>query len=143
MTDAAQLPSRISTIRSRAREHEQQLEVAAYQRATPSTVLPPKRPNHLYFIRNPVLGIIKIGVTDDLEARRRTLERACGVRLEVLRVVSNSLWLEQDLHKAFASSRLLGEWFTATPELLSLATADRSDAIDILTYLGQWRTSYE
>lgn len=76
----------------------------------------------LYFILNPGLGIIKIGIAIDVEDRRKTLEYGCGVPLEVLRVVPGAADLEQELHALFNASRLLGEWFTPTEDLVRLAT---------------------
>lgn len=78
----------------------------------------------LYFMLNPSLGIIKIGIATDVEDRRKTLEYGCGVPLEVLRVVPGAAELEQELHALFNASRLLGEWFTPTEDLIRLATGN-------------------
>lgn len=78
----------------------------------------------LYFILNPALGIIKIGISNDVEQRRESLEHASGCWLQVLRVVEGAEDYEQDLHDAFWESRLIGEWFEPSPELLGLATTD-------------------
>lgn len=74
----------------------------------------------LYFMLNPGLGIIKIGIAGDVQQRRATLECACGVPLEVLAVVPGGERLEKPLHEAFMPSRLIGEWFAPTDELLAL-----------------------
>jgi len=71
---------------------------------------------------NPALGIIKIGVAANVESRRLTLECACGVPLTVLSVVTCGGRYEKQLHWAFRESRLLGEWFSSSPELLELAS---------------------
>lgn len=81
---------------------------------------------HLYFIANPALGIIKIGVSQDVKARRKTLELQCGVRLDVLRVVEHGAHFEQLLHEALYETRLLGEWFEPSSELLSVIAGDES-----------------
>lgn len=75
---------------------------------------------NLYFMLNPGLGIIKIGIAEDVDARRRTLELACGVALEVLAVVPKAEHHEKPLHAALRPSRLIGEWFAPTAELLEL-----------------------
>lgn len=74
----------------------------------------------LYFILNPSLGIIKIGIAGDVEARRLQLECGVGVPLQVLRVVPGGGDYEKDLHDAFGPSRLLGEWFAPTVELMAV-----------------------
>jgi hypothetical protein len=76
----------------------------------------------LYFIVNPALGIIKIGIAGDVTGRRISLEHACGVPLEVLRVVKGGERYEKPLHEAFGRSRLRGEWFLPTDSLVRLAT---------------------
>lgn len=90
-------------------------------------------PRFLYFIENPALRIIKIGVAQDVEARRESLERACGVPLRVLAVVPEGAGFEAHLLAAFDSSRLLGEWFRPTPELLELI-ANPTSIIEFLAY---------
>ena len=86
----------------------------------------------LYFILNPALGIIKIGISNDVEERRRTLEHGCGVPLEVLRVVSQGEELEQELHLLFNGARLMGEWFAPTVDLVELATT----TADVRAYIS-------
>jgi preprotein translocase subunit SecD len=80
----------------------------------------PSRASDLYFILNPSLGIIKIGVSLDVRTRRSELEHACGVPLTVLKIVDQAEEMEEPLHFAFLPSRLIGEWFAPTEELLSL-----------------------
>lgn len=79
------------------------------------------RGSDLYFILNPSLGIIKIGIAADVKSRLSGLECSCGVPLEVLRVVKGGAELETPLHDIFGASRLMGEWFHPTEELLALA----------------------
>ena len=78
-------------------------------------------PSHLYFICNPRLDAIKIGVATSVERRLDDLERACGMKLVVLGVLPNGAKYERGIHAAFATDRLVGEWFTASPELNKLA----------------------
>jgi hypothetical protein len=74
----------------------------------------------LYFMLNPALGIIKIGIANDVATRRKALECTLGVPLDVLCVVPGKAQYEKPLHLALAPSRLCGEWFAPTPELLAL-----------------------
>lgn len=94
-----------------------------------------RRDDHLYFMLNPSLGIVKIGISNDVETRRMQLEHAVGVALDVLRVVNGGCRYEEDLHDAFGPTRLLGEWFAPTAELLELANSDA----DIQTFLESKR----
>lgn len=80
----------------------------------------------LYFIRNTLLGYIKIGVTGNITKRLRGLESACGMPLELLRVVPGGCGDESFLLEKFEASRLKGEWFLPNGELLRLATTDVS-----------------
>lgn len=78
----------------------------------------------LYFILNPVTGYVKVGVTRKLKVRLRQLGNAGGVPLEVIRVVPCAAEFEKPIHEAFAASRLLGEWFTPSKELLAIADGE-------------------
>lgn len=89
----------------------------------------------LYFMLNPALGIIKIGITGDINARRISIEHACGVPLTVLRLVEGGARYEKELHDAFGADRLCGEWFTPTDALVRLATA----GADVADYLKSVR----
>lgn len=91
----------------------------------------------LYFILNPSLGIIKIGIAGNVENRRQSLECGCGVPLEILRVVPQGEDLEQELHALFHASRLLGEWFTPTVDLINLATGNA----DVREYMEKNRAA--
>lgn len=75
----------------------------------------------LYFILNPALGIVKIGVSANVPDRVASLEHSCGVPLELLRMVKGGANREITLHEIFHASRLKGEWFDPTEELLALA----------------------
>lgn len=87
-----------------------------------------KRQDDLYFILNPALGIIKIGIAGDVETRRMQLECGTGVPLVVLRVVEGGAPYERALHDTFGRDRLLGEWFEPTDEIYRLATSGDSIA---------------
>jgi len=65
-------------------------------------------------------GPVKIGHSTREGVERRLKELQCGTpRLLVIRALySGGMWLEQALHTFFESSRLRGEWFSVTPELV-------------------------
>jgi hypothetical protein len=65
---------------------------------------------HVYFIR--FSDRIKIGFTADLRTRLAALPWD-----EVLRTVPGTMADEKRCHAAFAHLRVVGEWFTDTPEL--------------------------
>lgn len=72
----------------------------------------------VYFIGGDA-GAIKIGLTTDLPARLKVLQNSSPIALRVLARRAGNLTLERDYHLLFAASRLHGEWFERTPELLA------------------------
>lgn len=75
----------------------------------------------LYFMLNPALATVKIGIATDVEARRVQLEHACGVPLVIVGVLAGGGQYEKDLHDAFDAQRLIGEWFSPSDDLIGLA----------------------
>jgi hypothetical protein len=66
---------------------------------------------------------VKIGVAVDVGKRIRGLQTAAADPIRVLRAIRHSFRRvarsnEAGLHRRFAKSRVRGEWFTATAELL-------------------------
>lgn len=98
------------------------------------------RPGYLYFILNPALRIVKIGVTRRVVRRQRELEMASGCRLQVLLLVADGGASEARLHEAFAADRVVGEWFKMSRDLRALinrATAPDASAGDVIDrFLG-------
>lgn len=74
----------------------------------------------VYFVRRGNDGPIKIGKSKDVDSRIETLQCSSAERLILLGTLPGGSFLERILHAAFADSRLEGEWFDATDELLSL-----------------------
>lgn len=62
---------------------------------------------------------IKIGITVNIFDRLRRLQHAHAYELKVIAVIpGKGRETESELHRRFADSRLRGEWFRRTPELL-------------------------
>lgn len=74
----------------------------------------------LYFMLNPFTGLIKIGVSHDVDTRRYNLECAAGVALTVMATVRCGEPYEQQLHMALHEDRQCGEWFLPSDTLLGL-----------------------
>lgn len=77
------------------------------------------RPRLVYFIQGIGGGPIKIGVAESPALRLRAMQPHSPVHLQILLEFPGGFTLERELHKTFASSRLHGEWFDPTPQLLS------------------------
>lgn len=73
----------------------------------------------VYFLQAQHGGPIKIGFTQDLACRVRTLSTGSPSPLRVLAAAAGGTPdMEADLHTAFAAARLHGEWFRLTEDLV-------------------------
>ena len=70
----------------------------------------------VYFIEGD--GKIKIGVAQYVESRLRVLQAGSPVPLKILAVCPGGYERESELHKRFADTRLYGEWFEASEDLM-------------------------
>jgi hypothetical protein len=70
----------------------------------------------VYFVRSG--DAVKIGMSKDVPRRLRTLRTMSPLSLELLGVVPGGRDEEAQLHREWASLRLHGEWFRASPELI-------------------------
>lgn len=80
----------------------------------------------VYFLLDPELCRIKIGVTVDVKARVRQHERQRGRKLELLGTLKGGDRLEKAMHSRFAPLRAeRGEWFSSeiAAEVLELLEA--------------------
>lgn len=70
-----------------------------------------------YFLLNTATGLVKIGRSDDILHRWRSLETQSGTTLFPLMLWTTKKhgWLERKLHRHFAAHRQIGEWFNAAP----------------------------
>lgn len=84
-----------------------------------------KIPQFVYFIQNATTGAIKIGTAADPIGRLSTLQtlsRAAGSDAELLLIgiTTGGMETERALHQRFAATRIRGEWFAPSLELLSV-----------------------
>ena len=75
----------------------------------------------VYFIQSNIQGAIKIGVSSDPETRLDYLLPVAipYVELKLLAVIEGGYKKEKELHKKFATYKILNEWFKPSKELLS------------------------
>lgn len=75
---------------------------------------------YVYFVQGETTELIKIGITSQ-DINLRIMDMQCGSpdRLTLLGIMCvKSRVVEKVLHKHFASTRVHGEWFRPSPELL-------------------------
>jgi hypothetical protein len=65
------------------------------------------------------LGRLKIGVANDVDQRKNSLELASGLKMETLFIIPNGEPLEKVLHKKFDNYRTIGEWFRFNQEIVN------------------------
>lgn len=78
----------------------------------------------VYFIQARTLGLIKIGYSSDVKKRIETLQTGCPDEIDLLRTIPGSVELERAIHGRFAASRVRGEWFTPSAELMQFIEGD-------------------
>lgn len=89
---------------------------------------------------------MKIGVSSDVEKRRRTLRRGLPFDIEIIFAGPGSHAMERTLHRQFADSRLGGEWFRPNPEIpeavraasAALGEATASPSADAPPFSKEW-----
>jgi hypothetical protein len=89
-----------------------------------------------YFAQCARTGLIKIGITGNLEERLAWLSCATGLAVKLLGVVQDVQWPEEVLHALFdhwrvdrsfesiGTMRLGSEWFRPAPELLAFIASE-------------------
>jgi hypothetical protein len=73
----------------------------------------------VYFIHDPATSRIKIGFSANVEKRLRTLQTGSSSTLAILGKTRGTDADERAFHQRFAAHRVGGEWFHASPELVS------------------------
>lgn len=71
----------------------------------------------IYFIEAIGHDRIKIGKADNPEVRLKQLQTGSHAELRLIGTIAAEAAREQEMHQAFATDRIRGEWFAATPEL--------------------------
>ena len=82
---------------------------------------------YLYLFYNPITGLTKIGIANNLDRRLMQLGTACGTRLVSMLFVE--LWrykdttafsVERILHRVLKHKRVVGEWFSLNKRDLAI-----------------------
>jgi hypothetical protein len=80
-----------------------------------------ERNQHVYFIQSIHGGPIKIGIAMDVASRLSELQIGNPYQLRIIGIIENAgKSREANLHAHFAKSRLCGEWFEESEELLEV-----------------------
>lgn len=77
------------------------------------------RPTWVYFAQRGADGPIKIGVSGSVKTRVSALQTAVAEPVHLLASIVGDRHIEAALHERFRSSRLKGEWFSPSSELLA------------------------
>lgn len=78
-----------------------------------------RTPDHIYFLRAGQHGLIKIGVSVDVAVRIAALQTGSEQTLRLLGTLAGGPEVERAIHRRFAGSRVQGEWFWPSPDLLA------------------------
>ncbi len=70
-----------------------------------------------YIVRHPITEMIKIGRTNDVQGRIKSLQTGAGAILTTLAIIPADV--EHELHRRFAGLRRHGEWFEDVGGLIS------------------------
>lgn len=76
-------------------------------------------PNVIYFVQEGADGPIKIGCTVLPRSRVQNLQVANPRELRLLGLMDGGTEQEDSLHDEFRETRVRGEWYEPTPELLA------------------------
>lgn len=87
-----------------------------YRNAYPPCDNEEPKPIHTYFLECESTSNIKIGRSVDPKKRFKALSTSSPTVIRILGVIEKDV--ETELHRKFKESRLQGEWFGSTPELL-------------------------
>lgn len=99
---------------NKAWDDERRRENEEKARTEPIEKKPP-RCGFIYFMRNNRNGFTKIGFSQNLKQRERTLQ-AEDPDTEVVFFFEGIMLEEEMMHERFASKRVRGEWFRLDPE---------------------------
>lgn len=74
-----------------------------------------------YFMQAGADGPVKIGMSNNLRLRFKSLQTDCPFRVRCLGVLDGDR--EEEMHERFSAFRMLGEWFRPQPELIEFIAA--------------------
>jgi hypothetical protein len=77
-----------------------------------------KSKDMVYFFRSTMTGLIKIGISGNVNNRKKALEKKQGCKLEILKIINGGSKKERELHEMFAEFRTIGEWFEPDKKIL-------------------------
>ena len=83
----------------------------------------------LYAIEAPRYGAIKFGISANPKDRLAEMQVGCPERLRLLGFIDGGLQLEREIHTILGSSRIRGEWFNCSDDMVSLVAGLISDGI--------------
>ncbi|HGB5894216.1 TPA: GIY-YIG nuclease family protein [Salmonella enterica subsp. enterica serovar Kottbus] len=92
---------------------------------------------YVYFIKNPISGLIKIGYSKNPWARLSELRRNYGSDLSVVATIKTVDKSEVSIYTALSKYRVEGEWFTESEcikSLISLIVAGEITTVDATNY---------
>lgn len=79
---------------------------------------------HVYFVQVGESGPIKIGTATDVARRIQSIQCAHHEPVKVLGVMEGGLKKERDMHGKFAESRIRGEWFKPTSDIIEFVESN-------------------
>ena len=97
----------------------------------------------VYFIQGEITRRIKIGFTsrDTIINRLSSIQSNCSEKLSILGIISGaSVKEEHFIHKRFKESRIIGEWFIETLDLLKFIEDSTNSKVD---YKSFYKTEFQ
>lgn len=76
----------------------------------------------IYFIRDTLTGLVKIGTAENPWRRLAKIQSDSPGQLEMLAIEDGGVERETELHREFASARRRGEWFAPADRLMAYVT---------------------
>lgn len=95
---------------------------------TNATTRAPRGKPSVYFAQSVAGGPVKIGHSNDPEARVASLQTAHADTLRIIGTIPGGRAVETALHASFADDRIGGEWFRPSPSLVAFMREIRRGA---------------
>ena len=100
------------------------------------TLRGPGQDCQVYFLEAPSVGLVKIGVAQDLKKRLKDLSLSSPVSLRLLKSISGGPKHEAALHLMFDEHRSHGEWFHLAPIAHHIEALETFEVPEEQDYLG-------